>query len=759
MVAGAVVGAAGTARVVQIAAEGQWRRCAGRNTRVDVDGPGLAGAGLVGAEPTMIVTLDWDAEPPRRVDASPGRPGGLAFDSVGRVYRSTGAGLTVSDEWGRDAVTLAAPVRPDLPAPAAPGVFTPARTPPGPWVPVSVAVDADDRLLTVDDDGSVAVVDSWSGELMRRVARRSARHPCRRVVDVAAGGRGDLGAWALLDAPPGLVRLDACGDGAPVRPLPPPAVGGDGRANLSAGRDAGPGPTDVGASVGSVPRPRRLAVSPAGMIAVLWSVPAGAPDVPGAWVTDVTGRVITSAAHCVDIDFDGDGRLVLARRPGEAFERLVRSGAGWTPTTAVVAPHYDGRAVARDPAGHIAYWSATGLRRARGAAVSHRPVGEIGSFRLDSGTFRRRWGRVFVEACVPPGTSLRARYLTSDDPDTDPGPRPADDFEGDWRPLYRRGDGLGQPWRAVASSPALSGAGGGFVTYEGVVTAPPGRYLWMALELRGTPRLAPRVRALRVEHPGHDLARRLPRSWSRDPEGEDFLWRYLAILEGPLRELGTHSATRHLLLDARLTPRELLPWLASFVGLALDPRWPVEARRALVAEAAALFRARGTARALERVLELYLGFEVVILEGWRLRGGAGPTLGAPPSAPGAAVLGAGLRVGGAAGPPGAAPNPYETAAHRFTVLIPAELDRERAAVVRNILDLHRPAHTVAEVCTLAGGMRLGSAGLRVELTSFVGAGRHFSRPVVGGMRLGGGGVTGGASPAATVGSPVWGGAS
>ena len=126
-------------------------------------------------------------------------------------------------------------------------------------------------------------------------------------------------------------------------------------------------------------------------------------------------------------------------------------------------------------------------------------------------------------------------------------------------------------------------------------------------DLTGTERVTPRVRAMRVERPGHALLRALPRAWSRDDGDADFLQRFLAPAEGMLHELDERAAQRAVLVDPQATPQEALPWLASFAGLVLDRRWPGSARRGLIAEAYPLYRRRGTKAALTRILEIYLG--------------------------------------------------------------------------------------------------------------------------------------------------------
>ena len=63
------------------------------------------------------------------------------------------------------------------------------------------------------------------------------------------------------------------------------------------------------------------------------------------------------------------------------------------------------------------------------------------------------------------------------------------------------------------------------------------------------------------------------------------------------------------------------------------------------------------------------------------------------------------------------------------------------AVVQNILQVHRPAHTVFEICSVDAGMRVGQ-GLLLELTSVIGRSAGFSRLQLGASALGRGAVVG-----------------
>jgi len=87
----------------------------------------------------------------------------------------------------------------------------------------------------------------------------------------------------------------------------------------------------------------------------------------------------------------------------------------------------------------------------------------------------------------------------------------------------------------------------------------------------------------------------------------DFLGRFLLIFESlwePLEQRQDHLA---LYFDPRTTPATFLPWLAGWLSLAVDTHWPEERVRRLLAEGMDLYRWRGTAYGLTRMIEVCTG--------------------------------------------------------------------------------------------------------------------------------------------------------
>ncbi len=465
-------------------------------------------------------------------------------------------------------------------------------------------------------------------------------------------------------------------------------------------------------------------------------------------------------AYASDMVFVDEHILVVARRSAEDFLRFEINRDGRSELPHMKARHYDGRGIVMTPDGHVAYWSDTGLRRATLARVRYQTHGRITSFRLDSREFQTQWGRLFIDACIPRGTRVTVRCLCLDEvPETAallphtlpdnvleisilpsdlasmPPEKLISNLGGEAQNFYRRHNGREIPWQPCATDTA-------FQTYEAPVIAPAGRYLWLQVELHGTARLTPKIKSLRAEYPAHDLLQRLPQVYSREPVVADFLRRYLAIAEGELRELDMRASYRHLLLDPQATPAGLLPWLGEFLGMSVDKRWSERAKRELIADATWLFRYRGTVMGLKRFIEIYLDSTVTIIEHFKVRGLGGALLGEADALTSNSILGAGFRIGGKLGEQEtdsindvSIQDAMTTHAHRFSLIVAVSLSDEQRAVIGHLLDSHRPAHTIYDICSVDNGMHLG-IGLHAGLTSIVGETSGFGELQLGASILG-----------------------
>lgn len=97
-------------------------------------------------------------------------------------------------------------------------------------------------------------------------------------------------------------------------------------------------------------------------------------------------------------------------------------------------------------------------------------------------------------------------------------------------------------------------------------------------------------------------------------EDDAFLGQFLLAFEGVFTPIEQMVDNFDLYLDPHTAPEFFLDQLAAWIGLTLDEKWPSEQRRALLAEAAELYRRRGTRWSLSRHLEIYAGVTPDITE-------------------------------------------------------------------------------------------------------------------------------------------------
>lgn len=711
----------------------QWVRAAHTGTTVGPRGVGLSWTlpAPPAAEPFPAVTV---------------QPRGLAFDRFCRAYLATPENvlrIRFGDTSRGVDYAKVPPAEPLFEAAGqqrdGTGGFAPVRPRAALADPVATGVDEDDRLV-IAERGSrrITFVDLWQRRTVRQAETATARYPARAPLDLSVDGRL---VWVLTEEPAALLRLTARR-----------------------------GPEEM-----------ELPAVPAGFRPVRLTLAEGLPVLLAAPGADPEGHCVLVSAGTAPLDVGpasavaaGVGLVAVAPPAGGRYlVRYARVAGGWERVDALDITDYDGIGIAVTGAGRIAYTTAAGLRLAVGTRVRYTPQGRVVTFRLDAGEAAARWGRLFIDACLPVGTQIRYAVRTSDDesagaiartaadaalcapehPDLSPPmPPPELDVPLDLvqGQLYERVDTPLPWWRHRVDEKVL--------TLEGYVQAPAGRYAWVTLRLIGSSGTSPLVQGLRLEARTHTLTRRLPAVFE-DNDQAGFLHRYLALFDGLLHDLDQRSARRELLLDPESAPAEALDWLASFVGLVLDERWPVRDRRLLIAQAAWLYRYRGTVAALTRYLALYLHAEPVILEHFRLRGFGGPVLGAGGGADTSrSILGLGMRVGGPVGntgdarETGGAADPsaaFRPQAHRFSVYIPRPLSAEQQDVVRLILDRERPAHTVVDVCTVDAGLRVG-VGDHLQLSTMVGRTGGFTPLTLEQSVLGTDGTLGRALPGAVV---------
>lgn len=405
---------------------------------------------------------------------------------------------------------------------------------------------------------------------------------------------------------------------------------------------------------------------------------------------------------------------------------------------------FDGRGVLVREDGTAWASTARGWKRLYRAQPELSGPGVVETFALDSERYGCVWHRVFLDVCLPVGTSISVRARTSDDlwpdsPDLVQRPRPpqgvataiqdrplgsrsADDEEG-WVDVgvldtVALREDLPAPFRGElpALDPLPRGGlvpSAAAVSLEGLLKNGGGRYLWLRITLTGTRTASPVLGGVRAWFARPSLLAFLPSFWRADPLATKRMDELLSLFEAPLTRIEQRTDDLVTLFDPRATPPEALDWLASFLAITFDQRVREGVRRTLLAETATLYRARGTVAAIERLCAILAEADTQVVEAWRLRGAHGAVLGVDGTL--AAVVGAQLELGGELAPDAqndgadAVRAFYARTAHRFAVVIYAPCTPDLRDVIDRAIELNKPAHTIHTVCWMDAGLRLGSA--------------------------------------------------
>jgi phage tail-like protein len=257
---------------------------------------------------------------------------------------------------------------------------------------------------------------------------------------------------------------------------------------------------------------------------------------------------------------------------------------------------------------------------------------------------------------------------------------------------------------------------------EQLVQSPPGRYLWVRVRLQSDDgQGTPSVRAIRIWYPRVSWLNLLPTAYRRDPDSASFLDRFLALFERVFTGVEDRYEEFSRQLNPDAAPLEVINWLAALIDLAFDPSWPLQRRRALVAEAMSLYRSRGTIAGIERYVEIYTGIRPYIVEGWLERPPQPSFLGRPGS-----ILGC-LPVFSCGTQSTMVPDTdlWARYAHRFTIYVYIDdtCDAEVAlGAVNRILEVNKPAHTVHNNQAIFPNARVGIQS-RIGLDFVLGAGK------------------------------------
>lgn len=340
-----------------------------------------------------------------------------------------------------------------------------------------------------------------------------------------------------------------------------------------------------------------------------------------------------------------------------------------------------------------------------GPYILHRPPVAIfqtsGIFRtlpLDSRRVGNQWHRVVQELDAPERTSVRMFSFTSDvlRPDLKAVDPPSAD-------LLAEPPRLG-PWQAAPNN-----------ADEWLIQSMPGRYLYLALVLKGPGNRTPAVERIYIYNHRESSLQYLPAVYQADETSHSLLDRLLSLFDTILGEIESEIEDFPRRLDIRGATSDFLPWLASWFDLTLEQSWSDTKRRDFLKKIVKLYRWRGTIYGLRQLLQLHAGLiEPLpqIIEHYR---GKVATLDESDDQ----VVSDSMR--NWLGQP-----PVRDVMNHFSVLMPGyTIDTpEKRAVVERLIDASKPAHTHYTLRPLYSGTRIGSAkckGSAISVDSVLGS--------------------------------------
>jgi len=269
------------------------------------------------------------------------------------------------------------------------------------------------------------------------------------------------------------------------------------------------------------------------------------------------------------------------------------------------------------------------LPQARYRADGHATLNRM----LDSGTPDTLWHKIYLEACLPPGSHLSIAVKAFEEADS-----PGHDWQTQQAPL----------WLPVESElPFYSGffepRGNKQGLFEillqrddGEVREIRGRYLQIAVQMHGDGRHTPAIHSMRVYYPRlswqqaflpphfHQQKRPDPAQENQAGNGADLRERMLAVAEGLMTPIEEQIAHAEYWAYPRACPSDHLPRLASVLGAELPLHWPEYRQREWLACYGWLSEHRGTLDGLRLALDIATDGgvtrgRVIPVENYRLR--------------------------------------------------------------------------------------------------------------------------------------------
>ncbi|WP_432666834.1 phage tail protein [Wukongibacter baidiensis] len=229
---------------------------------------------------------------------------------------------------------------------------------------------------------------------------------------------------------------------------------------------------------------------------------------------------------------------------------------------------------------------------------------------FDSQEAEMKWHKILIEAEIPKDTQIKIDYYAFDDPMVYLGGKSFDvrsfisssDFAFEEKEKYFEG-----LW-----SKEIVNAN------EALFQRAQGRYIILRIELSGRDFYTPKIDRIRVYYNRTSYLRYLPEIYQANINEDDFLERYLSILESFYMEIEEKIDYVSNYFDIDNSPPRFLRWLCEWIGMDTYLPWDEKKLRRLIKRSHYIYKKRGTKKAIEEVLKIFLEVDPIIIENFKV---------------------------------------------------------------------------------------------------------------------------------------------
>lgn len=138
--------------------------------------------------------------------------------------------------------------------------------------------------------------------------------------------------------------------------------------------------------------------------------------------------------------------------------------------------------------------------------------------------------------------------------------------------------------------------------------------LWIGIEFVGDGSASAVLSQIRIDWDHETYLQYLPEIYRKDLRSSQFLGGFLSTYESLYRDVEDRISHLRELFDPFAVSADLLPWLAGWLALDMNPEWSEHEQRQAIAQAFAGYALRGTPRGLRQAIRQYTGVEATIEE-------------------------------------------------------------------------------------------------------------------------------------------------